>query len=77
MQSAGLRMEPSHDSAWNTRELLSAGDLQIITGLSRASVYALFNRANMPVVKIGGRKFMHKDLFLDWLKEQAVMSVQK
>ena len=53
------------------RELLSAGDLQEMLGLSRSKVYEMLNRSDMPVVTIGGRKFMHKELFMQWLARQA------
>lgn len=70
-------MESLCNSTEDIRELLSAEDVRKVTGLSRASAYALLNRSDLPVVKIGCRKFMHKGLFLEWLKEQAVACVQK
>lgn len=77
MVGTGLQVETSLDSMETVRELLSAEDVRKVTGLSRASAYALLNRTDLPVVRIGGRKFMHKDLFLEWLKEQAVACAQK
>ena len=53
------------------RELLSAADLQGMLGLSRSKVYEMLKRSDMPVVALGGRKFMHKDLFMKWLERQA------
>ena len=50
--------------------LLSSKHMQDI-GFPRAITYQLLNRADLPVVIIGGRKFMHRDLFLKWLEEQA------
>lgn len=52
-------------------ELLNARTLQSLYGLSRSTVYALLNRRDLPVVKIGRRRFMHRDLFAQWLAEQA------
>lgn len=40
-------------------------------GISRSMWYRLLNREDLPVVKIGGRKFLHRDLFERWLAEQA------
>lgn len=58
-------------TAKRRKELLSAQDVEDITGLSRASVYNLMDRSDMPVVQLGNRKFMHKELFIEWLREQA------
>lgn len=53
----------------NTPEILSAKDLQDM-GFSRSMSYALFNRADVPVIHIGKRKFIRREKFLDWLAEQ-------
>ena len=50
--------------------LLNAHDLQTM-GFSRPMVYNLLNRTDLPVIKIGKRRFMHKALFEAWLSEQA------
>ena len=50
-------------------EILSAKDLQDM-GFSRSMSYALFNRADVPVIHIGKRKFMRREKFLEWLAEQ-------
>ena len=50
--------------------LLDAVSLQAF-GLSRAMAYQLLNRQDLPVVAIGRRKFMHRELFLKWLERQA------
>ena len=52
------------------KALLTAGDIQAM-GMSRSMAYQLLNRRDLPVVVIGGRKFMHRDLFLKWLEAQA------
>lgn len=52
------------------KELLNAADLQKM-GLGRSMVYQLLNRADLPVVCIGRRKFMHRAKFMEWLESQA------
>ena len=58
----------SEDSK-HTPEILSAKDLQDM-GFSRSMSYALFNRDDIPVIRIGKRKFIRREKFLDWLAEQ-------
>lgn len=53
----------------NTPEILSAKDLRDM-GFSRPMSYALFNRADVPVIHIGKRKFIRREKFLEWLAEQ-------
>ena len=53
----------------STFEILSAKDLQDM-GFSRSMSYALFNRADVPVIHIGKRKFIRREKFLEWLAEQ-------
>lgn len=53
----------------NTPEILSAKDLQDM-GFSRSMSYALFNRADVPVIHIGKRKFIRREKFLEWLAGQ-------
>lgn len=50
-------------------EILSAKDLQDM-GFSRSMSYALFNRTDVPVIRIGKRKFIRREKFLEWLAEQ-------
>lgn len=50
-------------------EILSAKDLQDME-FSRSMSYALFNRADVPVIHIGKRKFIRREKFLEWLAEQ-------
>lgn len=50
-------------------EILSAKDLQDM-GFSRSMAYALFNRADVPVIHIGKRKFIRREKFIEWLAEQ-------
>ena len=48
--------------------LLSAHDLQRVAGLSRRNAYALLNRDDLPVVRIGERKYLVAADFMDWLR---------
>lgn len=54
----------------NSREslsmMLSANDIQTM-GFTRTMAYNIFNRDDVPVVKIGSRKFIQRDKFFDWL----------
>ena len=52
-----------------TPEILSAKDLQEM-GFSRSMSYALFNREDIPVIRIGKRKFIRRERFMKWLAEQ-------
>lgn len=60
----------------NGREMLNAADLEKM-GFSRPMAYVLLNRSDLPVVKIGRRRFMHKALFEAWLSEQATKNSAK
>ena len=59
----------------NTTEMLTAEDLQNF-GFSRSMAYAFLNREDVPVVKIGSRKFIRKEKFLAWLEEQERTSTK-
>lgn len=54
----------------NSREnlpmMLSANDIQTM-GFTRTMAYDILNREDVPVVKIGSRKFIQRDKFFDWL----------
>ena len=52
-----------------TPEILSAKDLQDM-GFSRSMSYALLNREDIPVIRIGKRKFIRREKFMEWLAEQ-------
>ena len=54
----------------STPEILSAKDLQDM-GFSRSMSYALFNREDIPVIRIGKRKFIRREIFMEWLAEQV------
>ena len=51
-----------------TPEILSAKDLQDM-GFSRSMSYALFNREDIPVIRIGKRQFIRRERFMEWLAE--------
>lgn len=54
----------------NEKTIWSYSDL-MAAGFSRSMAYELLNREDMPVVKIGSRRFMNAELFREWLREQA------
>ncbi len=61
-------MEKTNDwqqkQVWGVRELEKAG-------FSRTMAYRLLSRSDVPTITIGGRKFVHRELFQEWLKGQA------
>ena len=54
----------------NSREnlpiMLSANDIQAM-GFTRTMVYKILSSEEVPVVKIGSRKFVQRDTFFAWL----------
>lgn len=54
--------------------MLSAKEAQKLSGFSRSMIYRMLNQSDMPVACIGGRKFLHRELFVKWLEEQATTS---
>ncbi len=46
--------------------LMDAKDLQDL-GMSRTMAYRMLNRQDVPTVSIGGRRFMNRDRFFEWL----------
>ena len=50
-------------------EMMTAEDLQNF-GFTRSMAYAFLNRDDVPVIKIGKRKFIRKEKFYEWLEEQ-------
>ncbi len=54
----------------NSRDTLpmmpSANEIQTM-GFTRTMAYNILNRDDVPVVKIGSRKFIQRDKFFDWL----------
>ena len=50
-------------------EIMTAEDLQNF-GFTRSMAYAFLNRKDVPVIKIGKRKFIRKEKFYEWLEVQ-------
>ena len=50
-------------------EMLTAEDLQNF-GFTRSMAYAFLNREDVPVIRIGKRKFIRKEKFYKWLEDQ-------
>lgn len=50
--------------------VFSATDLEEL-GFSRTMSYQMLNRQDLPVVRIGDRRFMNAALFREWLRQQA------
>ena len=50
-------------------EMLTAEDLQDF-GFTRSMAYAFLNREDVPVIRIGKRKFIRKEKLYEWLEEQ-------
>lgn len=50
--------------------LLSVHDAEKI-GLTRSSFYRLMHRDDIPTVTIGGRMYIYRDKFIEWLNERA------
>ena len=46
--------------------MLSANEIQAM-GFTRTMAYNILNRDDVPVVKIGNRKFIQRDKFFEWL----------
>lgn len=52
-----------------TPEMMTAEDLQSF-GFTRSMAYNFLNREDVPVIRIGKRKFIRKEKFYEWLEEQ-------
>lgn len=59
-----------------TPEMLTAEDLQNF-GFSRSMAYGFLNREDVPVIKIGKRKFIRREKFYEWLEEQERSNEKK
>ena len=60
-----------HDAMVSVNHLpmfLTAKDLQQL-GFSRSMAYQLMNRADVPVLQIGERKFIPRDKFFAWVEK--------
>lgn len=50
-------------------EMMTAEDLQNF-GFTRSMAYAFLNREDVPVIRIGKRKFIRREKFYEWLEAQ-------
>ena len=50
-------------------EMMTAEDLQNF-GFTRSMAYAFLNREDVPVIRIGKRKFIRRERFYEWLEVQ-------
>lgn len=48
--------------------LLTVADIRKMTGLGRDAVYEILHSAQFPVMRIGRRMYVHKEVFEMWLK---------
>lgn len=51
-------------AVWGAKELEKAG-------FSRTMAYQLLNRDDVPTIRFGGRLFVHREKFLEWLAAQT------
>lgn len=49
---------------------LSAADIALLLGVSKAQVYALMHANIIPTLRIGKRMTSPRDLFLEWMNQQ-------
>lgn len=68
--SLSEKKQKTEEWKMNSREnlpmMLSANELQAM-GFTRTMVYKILNSEDVPVVKIGSRKFIQRDKFFKWL----------
>lgn len=50
-------------------EMMTAEDLRNF-GFTRSMAYAFLNREDVPVIRIGKRKFIRREKFYEWLERQ-------
>ena len=49
---------------------LSADDVAIVLGISRAKAYELMHSKSFPTIKIGKRMTVPKDKLIEWIERQ-------
>ncbi len=59
----------------NEKLLLSVGEAAEMLGVSRRLVYDLIHAEGFPAVKLGGRRFIHRELLAEWMKARAQKGV--
>ncbi|MCI1958123.1 MAG: helix-turn-helix domain-containing protein [Clostridia bacterium] len=47
--------------------VLNAQAISDVLGISRTNAYVLFNKADFPTIKIGARKMVARDKFIEWI----------
>ncbi|MDO4270335.1 MAG: helix-turn-helix domain-containing protein [Eubacteriales bacterium] len=52
-------------------EVLNAGQIAELLGISRAGAYQLLRRADFPTLHIGKRKLVPKDKLIAWIDRQT------
>lgn len=52
-------------------EVLNAGQIAALLGISRAGAYQLLRRADFPTLHIGKRKLVPKDKLIAWIDRQT------
>lgn len=57
------KLDLGEKTIWSARDLVRAG-------FTRSMAYALLNREDVPTIRIGGRLFVRREAFQDWLKRQ-------
>lgn len=56
---------------------LNALDVAEVLGISRAAAYELVRSKGFPHMNIGKRILIPKDAFLEWIKEQTEVNIEK
>ncbi|MGE4214311.1 MAG: DNA-binding protein [Anaerotignaceae bacterium] len=51
--------------------VLNALAVSNVLGISRTNAYALFNRQDFPTIRIGTRKMVARDKFIEWIGNVA------
>ena len=63
------------NSKENLPMMLSANEIQTM-GFTRNMTYSILDREDVPVVKIGSRKFIQRDKFFEWLDSREKSEIQ-
>ena len=63
------------NSKENLPMMLSANEIQTM-GFTRNMAYNILDRDDVPVVKIGSRKFIQRDKFFEWLDSREKSEIQ-
>ena len=63
------------NSKENLPMMLSANEIQTM-GFTRNMAYSILDREDVPVIKIGSRKFTQRDKFFEWLYSKEKSETQ-